>query len=254
MVALTEQQRERYSRNLLIPEVGEAGQERLRAASVLVVGLGGLGSPAALYLTAAGVGTLGLLDSDKVELSNLQRQVLHNTHRLGQEKTLSAMALLQDLNPEVALRPLTTRLTPENADAFFAGYDVILEASDNFETKYLVNDACLRTGKPFATAGILGLSGHALFVVPGRSPCLRCVAPSEPEGVPTTAELGVLGAVPGMLGSLEAMEIIRFLCGCPGAAEGAGKLHSVDGQAMRLTTIRITRRNGCLCAPLWSST
>ncbi len=252
-MTLSDAQRERYSRNLLIPDIGDAGQERLGAASVLIVGLGGLGSPAALYLAAAGVGALGLLDSDKVELSNLQRQVLHSTHRLGQEKTLSAAATLHDLNPDVTLRPMTLRLTAENADHLFAGYDVILEASDNFETKYLVNDACLRTGKPFATAGILGLSGHALFVVPGQSPCLRCLAASEPAGVPTTAELGVLGAVPGILGSLEAMETIRFLAGCRTAADG-GKLHSIDGQALRLSTIRVTRRNGCLCEPLWSGT
>jgi molybdopterin-synthase adenylyltransferase len=231
-----------------------AGQERLAAASVLVVGLGGLGSPASLYLTAAGVGAVGLLDSDRVELSNLQRQVLHNTERLGQDKTASALTTLSALNPETSLHPLLMRLTPENADALFAQYDVIIEASDNFETKYLVNDTCLRTGRPFATAGILGLSGHALFAVPGKSPCLRCLAAEIPQGVPTTAQQGVLGAVPGILGSVEAMEAVRYLCGLWESTDGSGRLHSVDGQNMRLNTLRVTRREGCLCAPLWSST
>jgi molybdopterin-synthase adenylyltransferase len=252
-LALTAEQRERYARNLLIPGFGEAGQERLAGASVCVVGLGGLGSPAAFYLAAAGIGTLGLVDSDVVELSNLQRQVLHDTDRVGMAKVTSAVQSLAALNPDVRLRPHDERLTRDNAGALLADYDAVIEACDNFESKFLINDVCLEQRKPFATAGILALSGHALFVVPGQSPCLRCVTPSVPQGEPTTSDFGVLGVVPGMLGSLEAFEVIRWLAGLwqPGA-DGAGALHSVDGGTVRLKTVKIPRRRGCPCAGLWS--
>jgi len=246
---LSDQDRIRYERNLLIPGFGEEGQVRLKEARVLIVGLGGLGSPAALYLAAAGVGTLGLLDSDKVELSNLQRQVIHSTMTLGKNKVESAVETLRGLNPGVETRPILVRLAGENAIPIIRDFDVVVEACDNYEAKYLVNDSCVRLGKPFATAGILALSGQALFVVPGKTPCLRCLVPDIPEGVPTTSEQGVLGAVPGILGSVEAMEVIRWVTGLWRAQpEGDGLLHSVDGDTMHLRTIQVHRRNECLCS------
>ncbi len=243
----------RYQRNVLIPSFGRRGQERLRRARVAVVGLGGLGSPAALYMTAAGVGTLGLFDPDTVELSNLQRQVLHDTPRLGMGKAESAAATLAALNPEVRLEPHAVRVTGDNARELLAGYDAVVEATDNFESKYLLNDVCVDLRKPLATAGILALAGHAMFVVPGCSPCLRCVSPEVPRGVPTTAQQGVLGAVPGILGSVQALEVIRWIAGLWRAqADGAGLLHSVDGETMQLATLRVPRRRDCRCAAVWS--
>ncbi len=255
MVSLTDEQRLRYDRNLKIPGIGDVGQEKLLRSRVLIVGLGGLGSPVALYLAAAGVGTLGLLDFDNVDLTNLQRQLLHHTKRLGWQKTVSAAETLAPLNPDVQLRTHVLRLTRDTAGDLLADYDVVVECSDNFDTKYTVNDLCVEAGKPFATAGILALSGQAMFVVPGKSPCLRCAVPDVPQGVPTTAELGVLGAVPGILGSLEAMEVIRYLVGLwTPLPEGCGHLHSVHGDSMRLVTLRLPRRPDCRCAPLWNST
>jgi molybdopterin-synthase adenylyltransferase len=250
-MGLTEQQRERYDRNLLIPGFGEAGQERLRQARVLVAGLGGLGSPAAYYLAAAGVGTLGLLDSDYVSLTNLQRQILHVTSRLYRPKCDSAAETLAALNPEVKTETFETRLNNGNAAEIITRFDVIIEAADNFETKFLINDVCLALNKPFATAGILALSGHALFVVPGQTSCLRCAFPNVPAGEPTTAEFGVLGPVPGVLGSLEALEAIRWLAGLwKPQPDSAGLLHNLDGAVMRLRTLSVPRRAGCRCNTL----
>ncbi len=253
-MGLTEEQRLRYDRNIRIPGFGEEGQKKLLRSRVLVVGLGGLGSPVGLYLAAAGVGTLGLLDFDVVEPSNLQRQVLHTPLRLGRGKAESACETLAPLNRDVRLRVHALRLTEETGEELFGEYDAVVECSDNFPTKFLLNDLCLRFMKPFATAGILALSGQGMFVVPGRTPCLRCAVPEVPEGVPTTAELGVLGAVPGVLGSLEALELIRYLVGLwRPLPDGRGRLHSVDGDSMRLITLRIPRRPGCRCASLGSN-
>lgn len=253
-MSLSPEERERYARNLLIPEFGTDGQERLKAARVCVAGLGGLGSPAAYYLAAAGVGTLGLLDSDRLELSNLQRQVLHGTPDLGRLKAESADERIRNLNPEIALQTIAVRLSPDNAGDILSAYDVVVEASDNFETKFLINDVCIDRRVPFATAGILSMSGQAHFVVPGQTPCLRCLVPNVPEGVPTTSELGVLGAVPGILGSLEALEVIRYLVGLwRPQPDGRGLLHAVDGGVMQLKTLRVPRRPACRCASLWST-
>lgn len=252
-MSLTEDQRTRYARNILIPGIGEAGQERLRQARVMVVGLGGLGSPLCLYLAAAGVGVLGLLDSDRVELSNLQRQVLHVTPRIGRMKAASAAECLAALNPDVRTEVYPHRVTSGNAPELLREFDVVAEATDNFESKFIVNDVCLTLRKPFATAGILALSGHAQFVAPGQTPCLRCSIPEPPAGTPTTAQQGVLGAVPGILGSIQAMEIIRWIAGLwKPEPDGSGRLHSIDGETMYLRTIRVPRRPDCLCAPLWS--
>ncbi len=250
-MALTHEEQERYGRNILIPGIGIEGQERLRAAHVAVVGLGGLGSPAALYLAAAGVGTLGLFDFDRVELSNLQRQVLHTTDRVGTAKAASAAVTLGALNPGVTLEPAETRVTEENAADLLGRFDAVVEATDNFASKFLLNDVCLSLKKPFATAGILALSGQAMFVVPGQTPCLRCAVPEIPVGVPTTAQLGVLGAVPGILGSIEAFEIIRWLTGLwSPRADGTGRLHMVDGATLRLRTLTLPAKTDCTCAAL----
>lgn len=247
--SLTPEQRTRYERNLLVPGIGDAGQARLAVARVLIVGLGGLGSPAALYLAAAGVGVLGLADPDRVELSNLQRQVLHRQSEIRQLKVDSAVRTLSALNAEVRLELHPTFLDGNNAGALLAAYDVVVEATDSFETKYLINDTCVAAGKPFVTAGSLALSGHALFVIPGRTPCLRCVVPEIPLGEPTTVERGVLGAVAGVLGSLEALEVLRWITGINAPAkEDCGRLHGVDGEGMRLTTTHVKRRPDCRCA------
>lgn len=246
-----DQDRARYSRNMLIPGLGEDGQKRLARARVLIVGLGGLGSPAAFYLAAAGVGTLGLLDADTVNVSNLQRQILHRTLDIGEAKVVSATRTLQALEPALNIEPRIETLTADNAADIVSRYDAVIEATDNFEAKFLLNDTCLGLGKPLATAGILALAGHAMFVVPGKTACLRCVVPHQPDGVPTTAELGVLGSVPGILGSLEALEVVRWLVGLWTPQDDcAGLLHSVDGNVMRLHTMRVAPRPQCACATL----
>lgn len=245
---LSEDQRKRYERNILVPGIGEAGQRRLLDASVCIVGLGGLGSASALYLATAGVGHLALIDSDVVELSNLQRQVLHTTGRLGMNKTESAEIALRALNPEIQLEPVQLRLTADNADDLLPACDAVVEATDSFAAKFLINDVCVKHGKPFATAGILALGGQAMFVVPGQTPCLRCAVPAEPEGLPTTSDQGVLGAVPGILGSLEAMAVIRFLAGLwKPHPDGTGAIHSIDGESMHWRTTRFPRNPKCLC-------
>ena len=249
---LTEFDRSRYQRNVLVPGFGEKGQLLLAKARVCLVGAGGLGSPVAYYLAAAGVGALGIVDSDRVELSNLQRQILHGTTDVGRLKTESAAERIAALNPDVALQTIPERLTAENAEAILSAYDVVVEASDNFATKYLINDTCLVLRKPFATAGILSMSGQGMFVAPGQTACLRCVVAEPPENVPTTAELGVLGAVPGILGSLEALEVIRYLTGYwKPSPNGEVLVHSVDGDGPRLRTMACPRRETCRCAPLW---
>lgn len=250
-MSLTADQRIRYERNILAPGFGEAGQERLAQARVLVVGLGGLGSPAAYYLAAAGVGTLGLMDSDRAHLSNLQRQILHSMRDMDRPKSVSAAETLSALNPEVHLEQLEQRIEAGTAAEIVARYDAVLEACDNFESKFLINDVCLQLKKPFATAGVVAFSGQAQLVVPGATACLRCALPEVPSGVPTSDVQGVVGAVAGMLGSLEAFEIIRWLAGLWRAQpDGAGLLHHVDGETMRLKTIRIPRRSDCRCADI----
>ena len=246
-VSLTENESRRYERNLRIPGFGEAGQLRLKSARVLVVGLGGLGGPASFYLAAAGVGTLGLMDGDVVELSNLQRQILHSTERLGMEKARSAMMTLNALNPDVHLNELPFRLTPENAPETLSGYDAVVEATDSYAAKLMINDICLTAGVPLITAGVQGINGHAMLVIPGKTACLRCVLPSAPENAPLPADEGVLGAVAGMMGALMATELITWLAGLRTVDTGFGLLHGFDGRRMRQTTLRVPRNPECGC-------
>jgi len=212
---LTEQQIERYSRHILLSEIGGKGQARLLAGRVLLVGLGGLGSPAALYLAAAGVGTLGLMDPDDVDLSNLQRQVIHATVDLGVPKVESAAAKLRALNPDVNVRTYRERLTAANAPAILADYDFILDGTDTLASKFLVADACHFAAKPYSHGGIARFRGQTMTVLPGRTACYRCVfsAPPPADAVPSCAQAGVLGVVPGVLGTLQAAEALKFLLG-----------------------------------------
>jgi len=238
----------RYSRHLILPHVGESGQRRLKRSRVLVVGAGGLGSPAALYLAAAGIGTIGLVDSDVVDVTNLQRQVLHGTSTLGQSKLASAEARLRDLNPHVVVQTFPARLTSENALDIFRGFDLVLDGSDNFPTRYLVNDAAFLSGIPDLYGAIFQFEGQvSVFAAPG-GPCYRCLyADPPPAGlVPGCAEAGVFGALPGVIGSMQAMEAIKLLLGI--GEPLVGRLLLFDGLRMRTRELTLQRDPACpLC-------
>ena len=235
----------RYSRHLILPEVGIAGQRKLKAANVLLVGAGGLGSPAALYLAAAGVGHLGLVDFDVVDLTNLQRQVLHGTAAVGRPKLDSARERLADINPHVRLTPHDTRLTSENALHVFASYDLVVDGTDNFATRYLVNDACVLSGIPNVYGSIFRFDGQAsVFAAPG-GPCYRCLYPEPPPPglVPSCAEGGVLGVLPGLVGVIQATEAIKLITGIGESL--VGRLLLVDALAMAFRTVKLRRDPGC---------
>ncbi|MEW6490240.1 MAG: HesA/MoeB/ThiF family protein, partial [Thermodesulfobacteriota bacterium] len=242
---LTEHEILRYSRQIILPEVGGAGQERLKRARVLVVGAGGVGAPAALYLAAAGVGTLGICDDDRVDLTNLQRQVIHATKDLGRPKAAAAAERLRVLNPEIRVEEHPVRLRAANALAILAGYEAVVDGSDTFASKFLVNDACAAAGVPHVFAGILGFQGQLLTVLPGRGPCYRCFfreAP-PPGSVPTCAQAGILGPVAGVLGSLQALEVLKLLLGIGEPA--AGRLILFDGLGLAWREVAIHRDPRC---------
>ena len=211
--SFTPEQAQRYSRHLLIPEVGEAGQHRLLRSKVLLIGAGGLGSPAAYYLAAAGVGQLGIVDSDVVDQTNLQRQILHSMDRLGEPKALSAKATLEALNPDVKVVPYQERLTSDNIDRIIADYDVIIDGADNFPTRYLQNDASVKWNKPVVHGSIYRFEGQVTVFKPHAGPCYRCLFPTPPppEMAPSCAEAGVLGVLPGVIGTIQANEAIKLL-------------------------------------------
>ena len=211
-MTLSTEQRERYARHLSLPEIGEAGQMRLGAARVLVVGVGGLGSPAAYYLVAAGVGTVGLADGDRVDPSNLQRQILHATKDVGRLKVESAAEKLIALNPNVCVRPHLDRLTRGNAAGVFSAYDFVVDATDNFASKFMIADVCHELKKPYSHAGILKFMGQTMTVLPGRTACYRCVFEKEPPESPGKPQ-GPLGSVPGVIGSIQATEAVKFSLG-----------------------------------------
>lgn len=240
----------RYGRHVSIPEVGLAGQRRLRASSVLIVGAGGLGSPAALYLAAAGVGRLGLVDHDRVELSNLQRQVLYDTDAVGTPKLASARARLTGLNPDVAVETFETRMDSSNAFDILEGWDFVIDGSDNFPTRYLVNDACVMLGTPFAYGAILRFEGQASVFGAPDGPCYRCLFrdPPPPGLVPNCAEAGVLGVLPGIVGSIQANEAIKWLTGIGETL--AGRLLLIDALRTEFRSLDIRRDPDCaVCGP-----
>ena len=242
---LSKEQVLRYSRQLILPEIGVKGQERLLSAAALIVGAGGLGSPAALYLAAAGVGRIGIVDRDAVTLSNLHRQILHDTSDVGQPKTVSAARRLAALNPDVRIEPIQERLTAANVLAHLASYDVVLDGSDNFATRYLVNDACVRLGTPLVHGGVIQLRGQVLTIRPGMSACLRCVFPEPPEpgGIPGCEDAGVLGAAAGVVGALMAQEALKVLLGLGQSL--TDRLLVLDGCAGRFRDVRVRRDPGC---------
>jgi molybdopterin/thiamine biosynthesis adenylyltransferase/rhodanese-related sulfurtransferase/molybdopterin converting factor small subunit len=244
-VELTNEEIRRYSRHLIMPEVTLEGQKKLKRASVLLIGAGGLGSPAALYLAAAGVGRMGLVDFDVVDASNLQRQVLHGTSDVGRPKLESARDRIADLNPHVEIEIHETRLSSENALDLFADYDVVVDGTDNFPTRYLVNDACVLTGKPNVYASIFRFEGQAsVFAAPG-GPCYRCLYPEPPPPglVPSCAEGGVLGILPGLLGTIQATETIKLILGV--GEPLIGRLLLVDALAMSFRTLQLRKDPAC---------
>jgi adenylyltransferase/sulfurtransferase len=244
-VSLSEAEIQRYSRQIILRQVGGEGQERLKAARVLVVGAGGLGSPAALYLAAAGVGTVGVCDDDVVDLTNLQRQVIHATADLGRSKVASAAERLRALNPEIRVVEHRARLVAANAAEILSGYDAVLDGSDTFASKFLVNDACAVLGLPYVFSGILGFEGQLLTVVPGRGPCYRCFfrEPPAPGAVPTCAQAGILGPVAGVLGSLQALEVLKLLLGLDTPL--VGRLLLFDGLRLTFREVEVRRDPRC---------
>ena len=244
------EQKERYRRHLVIPEVGEAGQARLLASKVLLLGAGGLGSPAALYLAAAGVGTIGIVDSDVVDLSNLQRQVLHSTRTIGLPKTTSAAEALRALNPGVKVVPYPERLTSENVLRILEGYDVVVDGGDNFPTRYLLNDACVLKGIPNVHGSVYRFEGQVTTFWAGHGPCYRCLysAPPPPELAPSCAEAGVLGVLPGIIGLLQANEVLKLLLGI--GAPLTGRLLAFDALSTEFREVKVQRDPQCLaCRP-----
>ena len=248
--SLSDFEREYYHRNIQVQEIGEAGQLELLGSRVLVVGAGGLGSPALYYLAVSGIGEIGIADGDKVEITNLQRQILHGVEDVGREKTLSAEETLKKVRPDLDLTLYPIRLNEENADEVVSMYDFVIEATDNFESKFLINDSCVRTGKPFSHAGILGMFGPTLTVVPGKSPCYRCVfqRPPPPGKVRTTSEAGVLGSVPGVLGPIQATEAIKHILGMDGLL--TSRLLTFDAANMTFREVKLSPDKRCsVCQP-----
>jgi molybdopterin/thiamine biosynthesis adenylyltransferase/rhodanese-related sulfurtransferase len=243
--SLTPEQRNRYQRHILLPEVDVAGQQRLLDSKVLLIGAGGLGSPAALYLAAAGVGTLGVIDMDVVDASNLQRQILHNMDRIGERKVDSAKKTLTLLNPDVNVVTYDVRLGADNVLQIFEGYDVIVDGTDNFPTRYLVNDASLKLDIPVVHGSIFRFEGQASVYLPHQGPCYRCQVPEPPpaELAPSCAEAGVLGVLPGIIGSIQAMEAIKVLLGLGDPL--VGRLMAYDALEQSFRTFRVNRDPEC---------
>jgi molybdopterin/thiamine biosynthesis adenylyltransferase len=244
-VQLTHDQRNRYQRHLLLPEVGVAGQAKLLDSKVLLLGAGGLGSPAALYLAAAGVGTIGIVDMDEVDASNLQRQILHNVDRIGERKVDSAKKTLTMLNPDVNVVAHDTRLSADNVLDLIAGYDVIVDGADNFPVRYLLNDASLKKRIPVVHGSIFRFEGQATVFNPYQGPCYRCMIPEPPpaELAPSCAEAGVLGVLPGIVGSIQALEAIKLILDLGDSL--SGRLLAYDAMEQSFRTFKVLRDPGC---------
>ena len=248
--ALTAEQRNRYSRHTLLPEVGVDGQVKLLESKVLLLGAGGLGAPTALYLAAAGVGKIGLVDDDVVDASNLQRQVIHNTERIGEPKTASARQTIEGLNPDVEVVEHNIRLSADNIIETIADYDIVVDGADNFPTRYLLNDASVRLGKPVVSASILAFDGQISTFVPGEGPCYRCLYPTPPppELAPSCSANGVLGVMAGLMGMLQANEVIKLVLGI--GEPLIGRLLLYEALATRFTELKVRRDPECpICGP-----
>ncbi len=248
--SLTQEQKERYSRHILVPEIGLEGQLKLLDAKVLLIGAGALGSPNSLYLAAAGVGTLGIIDDDVVDASNLQRQVAHNTERIGMAKTESARKTIEALNPDVNVVEHQVRLGPDNVIELLSGYDVIVDGTDNFPTRYLLNDASVRLRKPVVSASILSFDGQLSTFVPYEGPCYRCLYPTPPpaELAPSCGAAGVLGMLPGVMGMLQGLEVFKLITG-----QGEpliGRLLLFEALSTEFTELKVRRDPDCpICGP-----
>jgi molybdopterin/thiamine biosynthesis adenylyltransferase/rhodanese-related sulfurtransferase len=244
-IVLSAEQKERYRRHLAIPEVGEEGQAKLLRSKVLLMGAGGLGSPAALYLAAAGVGTLGIVDMDVVDLSNLQRQVIHTQDRKGMAKTASAAEAIKALNPDVKVVPFQERLTSDNVDRIIGGFDLVLDGGDNFPTRYLLNDACVKHRKPNVHGSIYRFEGQLTTFVPYQGPCYRCLYPQPPpaEMAPSCAEAGVLGVLPGIVGMFQANEAVKLILGIGEPLNG--RLLTLDALGTTFRTLKLRRDPKC---------
>jgi thiamine biosynthesis protein ThiS len=245
-VPLTEQQIERYSRQIILEEVGGTGQEKLLSSRVLIVGAGGLGAPAALYLAAAGIGTIGIIDDDKVDLTNLQRQIIHTTGDLGAEKVDSARAKMQAINPDVTVRTHHARATAENMSEIVRQYDFVIDGTDNFAAKFLINDACYFEKIPFSHAGILRFDGQLITVLPGETTCYRCIFRSPPPAgaVPSCSQAGVLGVLAGVIGSLQATEAMKYLLGIGDLLTNTLLIY--NALTMEFRKVKLNRNPNCL--------
>lgn len=245
MLPFTEEQIRRYSRHIILPEVGGKGQQRLLQAKVLLIGAGGLGSPAAYYLAAAGVGTLGIADFDLVDISNLQRQVLHATADVGRPKTVSAKETLNGLNPDVQIPTHQEKLTASNIMGILAQYDLVIDGCDNFPTRYLINDACVLLGKPNVHGSVFRFEGQATVFSPGVGPCYRCLYPEPPPPglVPNCQEAGVLGVLPGVIGLLQAVEALKLILGI--GQPLIGRLLLFDALNLEFKELKLKRNSNC---------
>jgi len=245
MIDFTEEQLERYSRHILLKDVGIEGQELIMKSKVLIIGAGGLGAPVALYLAAAGVGTIGIADGDNVDLSNLQRQIIHFTPDVGTAKVESAAAKMNLLNPDVHVITYKALLMSDNIGQIIREYDFVIDGTDNFASKFLINDACILEKKPLSHGGILRFTGQTMTIVPGESACYRCVfnEPPPKDSVPTCSEAGVLGAIAGMLGTIQAAEALKYITGAGNVL--TNNLLTFDALNMDFRKVQLRKRNDC---------
>lgn len=244
-MALTKEQMERYSRHISLQEIGIGGQEKLSNAKVLVIGAGGLGSPVSMYLAAAGIGKIGIADADTVDISNLQRQIIHTTADLGREKVESAAETMRAINPDVTVNTYSLFLSSDNILEVVSAYDFIIDATDNFPSKFLINDACVMAKKPFCHAGILRFQGQLMTYVPGEGPCYRCIFKEPPpkEAIPTCKQMGIIGAMAGVIGSLQALEAVKYITGAGELL--TGRLMTYDALKMQFRTVTLPKDENC---------